>query len=736
MVIQMKKTFISPSIILILMLMLTLTLIPQVISVDIETNLYALIVADEEFLADGNYAYAVLQNYYNFKDVVYLKSSEATLANVVAAINSLKEKTTMGDMVLMYFTTHGRGLRHEKGDIWKLEDLARLETNSDEGSEINGSQIYEGGYPSEMYGVDECLILKGSGVEEPFYDDNFTASINDMKYYRLIVILTGCEVANETCFSGGFIDDLSSPNRIIISASNETTLAYSSTEGYGFFDRALWSALNPEETAFFEADVNENGKISMKEAFDYAYNYIQNLEVIRQRGGQTPWLDDDGDKFPTFLWGEDWIDYDDGALASETYLEGGSIDVLLKGDINDDGYVNYLDGILLGAAFNSTPNDPNWNPSADLNEDGYINYLDAIILGANFGQSVFPSGSSSNNCPSAYTLETCSHSTVLKVQPAESIFYTNQTSVGETFTISIIAEDVSDLYGWEFTLEWTAGVINCTEETINYAVWSDYQGPWLSNPIDNVNGKYHQSLTAKYPAEPFTGTTCLVNLTFQITQAPPEGSTISTNLTISPAQGTSYCLADETAFEIPHSFNHGTYQYTSPPPKRYMRGDQHTINSLTAYILGKNQSNIARLQSIGDYGSNLAYWGIRVWKRTAEPEETEITNGTPVAQVSRNVNGYGIQTATWNCPGISLTQTDTIIIRVYCKNGGPWTLIATFTTEQLNATNLQQATWTIHYWTQRNYVRTEEGWMTTANYRWGTITYNSHIENFLTQIIE
>jgi hypothetical protein len=330
-------------------------------------------------------------------------------------------------------------------------------------------------------------------------------------------------------------------------------------------------------------------------------------------------------------------------------------------------------------------------------------------------------------------LVTDGDSTTLKVQPTLNRFYANETNVGETFTISITAEDVSDLYGWEFMLEWTTGVINCTQETINSAVWSDYQGPWLSNPIDNANGKYHQSLTAKYPAEPFTGTTWLVNLTFQIIQTPPEGGTISTNLTISPAPGTSYCLADSAGFEIQHSFSDGTYEYISPPPERFMRGDQQTINNLTAYVLGKNQSSTAQLQSIEHHGGNTAYWGIRVWKRSAAGVETEITSGTPVAQVSRSAKGYGIQSASWNCPNVSLTQTDTILIRVYCKNGGAWTLIATFTTEQLNAIDLQQATWTVYYWTQRDYGRTEEGWMTTADYRWGTTTYNSHIKNLPTQ---
>jgi len=68
-----------------------------------------------------------------------------------------------------------------------------------------------------------------------------------------------------------------------------------------------------------------------------------------------------------------------------------TFNVTLRGDINHDGIVNYLDAIRLGAAFGSSLNEPNWDPDADLNipPDNVINYLDAIILGTNFGKKVF-----------------------------------------------------------------------------------------------------------------------------------------------------------------------------------------------------------------------------------------------------------------------------------------------------------------------------------------------------------
>jgi len=74
----------------------------------------------------------------------------------------------------------------------------------------------------------------------------------------------------------------------------------------------------------------------------------------------------------------------EGHTSDNTHIDGWIL-VVKPGDIDGNGFVNYLDGIFLGAAFSSKPGDTNWNPNSDLNEDGYINYLDGIILGAYFG---------------------------------------------------------------------------------------------------------------------------------------------------------------------------------------------------------------------------------------------------------------------------------------------------------------------------------------------------------------
>lgn len=134
--------------------------------------------------------------------------------------------------------------------------------------------------------------------------------------------------------------------------------------------------------------------------------------------------------------------------------------------------------------------------------------------------------------------------TILKIEaPAE-------VPAGGTFNASIIAQDVTNLYGWEFIVNWTAGTINCTGETVNYAVWSSFLGPWVTEPINNTLGQYHQSLTAKAPGTPVTGTFWLANVTFQVIKGPCN----TTDLNLKAAPGYIYCLLDSNADEIPHQF--------------------------------------------------------------------------------------------------------------------------------------------------------------------------------------
>ncbi len=156
---------------------------------------------------------------------------------------------------------------------------------------------------------------------------------------------------------------------------------------------------------------------------------------------------------------------------------------------------------------------------------------------------------------------------------------------------------------------------------------------------------------------------------------------------------------------------------------RYMRGVQNevTVNGLTTYYLGLTQSDTPRNFYSGN--RETLYTGMRVWVRDSSGNEVEVTGGTAEAVVVRDSDGADIQTITWNCPQTLMNPTDSVVVRIYQERNvnPPTSLAATFTTEQLGATQLDPVTWTIHYYTQRGFFNI---------LAWGTTTYNSRIEGF------
>jgi len=61
--------------------------------------------------------------------------------------------------------------------------------------------------------------------------------------------------------------------------------------------------------------------------------------------------------------------------------------ITIPGDLNGDRTVDFLDSIVIGAAFGSKLGDENWNPNADVNDDGFINYIDVLKMGAHYNES-------------------------------------------------------------------------------------------------------------------------------------------------------------------------------------------------------------------------------------------------------------------------------------------------------------------------------------------------------------
>ena len=391
-------------------------------------------------------------------------------------------------------------------------------------------------------------------------------------------------------------------------------------------------------------------------------------------------------------------------------------------DINSDGWVDVFDKVIVGVAFGATYNATDgmyWHepphypgpcsycphrPGADINGDGEVDTFDKVMVGYYFGQVYLLE----------WRMESLSLTAELSMCPDEIIV--NKYGV---FSVNVTVSDATDLYGWEFKLYWDNTILNCTGAQI-YApdVWgenSSEDGAGIQNDYNATHGRYWKALSGLYPATPFNGSMTVVTLTF-------EAKTVGTSTL--DLQDTK--LADVHAEAISHTASDGSVNVLS---QRYMRGDQHTVNNLNAYKLTVPQSAIYKTVLDGAAGRKTIYWGIRVWKRDSAGSETEITGGTPVAQVSRSRNGEGLQSNTWSCPQTSLQSTDAIVVRVYMKFGsGEWQLCSTFITEQLQASQLDSVQWTVYYYTWRFYDRWEG--ITSGSFDWGTTTYNSHIQNF------
>jgi hypothetical protein len=65
----------------------------------------------------------------------------------------------------------------------------------------------------------------------------------------------------------------------------------------------------------------------------------------------------------------------------------GYVKAELLGDVNDDGIVDIVDGVIMGVAFGSRPGDPKWNPIADIVPDDIIDIQDIVLWATHFGKT-------------------------------------------------------------------------------------------------------------------------------------------------------------------------------------------------------------------------------------------------------------------------------------------------------------------------------------------------------------
>jgi hypothetical protein len=150
--------------------------------------------------------------------------------------------------------------------------------------------------------------------------------------------------------------------------------------------------------------------------------------------------------------------------------------------------------------------------------------------------------------------------------------------------------------------------------------------------------------------------------------------------------------------------NLGAYFRPVTVQTRYFNNAPRTTNGLAACDLGLT---LTVTQSVHTAGTSVTlqtgYWACDVSVRHADGSETVI--GTKIAPVSRAAAGWAYLHNTWTCLGANFVSTDCVVVRVYAKIGsGSWVLQDTFVTEQLGASRLSSATWTVWYNVRINYA--------------------------------
>lgn len=161
---------------------------------------------------------------------------------------------------------------------------------------IDGIDLNDDGDMTDWIAIDETMVISDGAMK----DDEIATYLHALTNGTKIVLST-------TCYSGGFIDDLSAPNVITVAASRELSEAPA-----GSMHERLYEALAVYPS---ESDKDGNGRISILEAFNYAsvHPHIgMNVGMDRFQ------YDDNGDR----IGHEDVLpNGGDGALGAVTFFD-------------------------------------------------------------------------------------------------------------------------------------------------------------------------------------------------------------------------------------------------------------------------------------------------------------------------------------------------------------------------------------------------------------------------------
>jgi hypothetical protein len=214
----------------------------------------------------------------------------ATQTNLETVLDLLRKDSTGKDFVFIFTTNHGggfcnAGLQYLGTTYYDLG--GRFDANADEGAaDIIVEKKYKidlnnDGDQNDQVSWDEELCSWGGSI----YDDDLGNMFANIKYKTMVIVM-------EQCFSGGLIRDIGQNrnNMVIMSAAAESEPSYAMYPyNYDEFSYYFTCAINGAEPggSIVNADTNNDKKVSMVEAFNYARS--------KDTQSETPQYEDSGD---------------------------------------------------------------------------------------------------------------------------------------------------------------------------------------------------------------------------------------------------------------------------------------------------------------------------------------------------------------------------------------------------------------------------------------------------------
>jgi hypothetical protein len=197
----------------------------------------------------------------------------ATQTNLETVFDLLRKDSTGKDFVFIFTTNHGGGFCNAGlqylGTMYY--DLGgRFDANVDEGAadiiveKKYNMDLNSDGDKFDTVSWDEELCSWGGSI----FDDDLGNMFANLKYKTMVIVM-------EQCFSGGLIRDIGQnrTNMVIMSAAAESEVSYSMNSGsYDEFSYYFTCAINGADPSgkTVNADTNNDKKVSMVEAFNYA----------------------------------------------------------------------------------------------------------------------------------------------------------------------------------------------------------------------------------------------------------------------------------------------------------------------------------------------------------------------------------------------------------------------------------------------------------------------------------